>query len=151
MLSQETQAQTAGQFLAADHRRIDLLIDDLCAMIEDGELERADANFGDLDAGLKRHIEMEEQILFPIFEVHVRLRGPTAVMRVEHRKIEARLDELKEALADGSRPRASTAMAELVSILEQHNRKEEAVLYPRADAALPPAERIRLAERLRIF
>jgi hemerythrin-like domain-containing protein len=148
MLSQESEPRSTLEYLAADHRRIDMLIDDLCAMIEDGELERAESCVGDLDAGLRRHIRIEEEILFPIFESTVRLTGPTLVMRVEHRKIESWLDELKDALAEGNRPHASTAMAELVQVLEEHNRKEEAVVYPRIDGALSPDERRDLVEKL---
>jgi HSP20 family molecular chaperone IbpA len=37
----------------------------------------------------------------------------SSVMRVEHRRIEGWLDELKQSLAEHSRPQASTAMAEL--------------------------------------
>jgi iron-sulfur cluster repair protein YtfE (RIC family) len=149
MLSQQQETQSVTEYLAADHRRIDAVIADIGAMIEDNELERADSCFGDLDAALRRHIHIEEEILFPIFEAAVGLSGPTSVMRFEHRKIEGWLDELKGALFESSRPRASTAMAELVQVLEQHNHKEEAVLYPRTDAALSPAERRDLVSRLK--
>jgi regulator of cell morphogenesis and NO signaling len=148
MLSQETQPQSATEYLSADHHRIDALIADICALIEDGELERADYSCGDLDTALRRHIRIEEEILFPLFESQVRLSGPTAVMRMEHRKIEGWLDELEDSLAALSRPQASTAMAELVQVLEEHDRKEEAIVYPRIDEVLSPGERRELVARL---
>jgi iron-sulfur cluster repair protein YtfE (RIC family) len=149
MLSEETEQQSPFAWLATDHRRLDALIDDLSAMVEDGELERAESCVGDLDAGLRRHIRLEEEIVFPIFEAAVRIVGPTIVMRAEHRDIEARLEELKAALAMPSRPRASTALAELLLVLESHNRKEERVIYPRVESSLSPAERRELVARLK--
>ena len=148
MLGQESEPRSITEYFSADHRRIDKLIGDICAMIEDGELERAEYSTGDLDAGLRRHIELEEQVLFRLFESHVQLVGPTTVMRKEHRQIEGWLDELRESLAEQSRQRASTAMAKLVQVLVQHNLKEEAVIYPRTDAALSPAERSEALARL---
>jgi iron-sulfur cluster repair protein YtfE (RIC family) len=149
MLAAESEPETVTQYLRQDHDRIDILIADLCAMVEDGELERADYSAGDLDAALRRHIRLEEDLLFPLFDERIGIRGPTIVMRDEHRQIEGWLGALERALADGSRAHASTALAELLQILGRHNRKEENILYPKTDSALRPDERRALVARMR--
>jgi hemerythrin-like domain-containing protein len=147
MLSVDTSDEPLTQFLRRDHGRIDQLFDDLRAMIDDGELERAEHHYGDAADALRRHIRIEEEVLFPAFETHTGIMGPTRVMCFEHRKIEDWLDELKQSLARLHRAEASSALGELLRILEQHNVKEESVLYPRAEAALSPEEQRELRRR----
>jgi regulator of cell morphogenesis and NO signaling len=149
MLNQETQFETVTQHLAQDHRRLDKIIDDLCAMVEDGELDRAEYSFKDLDGGLRRHIRLEEELLFPVFDVRTGLCGPTQIMRYEHRHIEQLLVELSQALAEGRRRAASSALTTLLQVLGNHNIKEERILYPKTDQALSDEERRALIARLR--
>ena len=92
--------------------------------------------------GLRRHIRFEESVLFPEFERVSGMpadRGPTEVMRVEHRAIEVLLEDVWEAVASGVRP-AEPTRAALRALLHQHNVKEESVLYPILDRALDPRE-----------
>jgi regulator of cell morphogenesis and NO signaling len=95
--------------------------------------------------GLRRHIYLEEEFLFPLLgEAQPALRAPVFVMLREHAQIWAALDVL-ELEPGGSSGHA--LCRQLASQLLHHNLKEEKVLYPRADDALPPAA----AERLRAF
>ena len=92
--------------------------------------------------GLLRHIRFEESVLFPEFERVSGMpadRGPTTVMRVEHRAIEALLEEVRKAAVSGVRP-AEPTCADLRALLHQHNVKEESVLYPMLDRALDARE-----------
>jgi regulator of cell morphogenesis and NO signaling len=94
---------------------------------------------------LRRHIYLEEEFLFPLLgEADPALRAPVFVMLREHGQLWAALDALERE------PGGSTGHAlcrQLASQLLHHNLKEERVLYPRADDALPPAA----AGRLRAF
>ena len=92
--------------------------------------------------GLRRHIRFEESALFPEFERVSGMpadRGPTTVMRAEHRAIEALLEDVRTAAAAGVRP-ADTTRDDLRALLHQHNVKEENVLYPMLDRALSGQE-----------
>lgn len=149
MLDQTTGFSTITEYLSDDHQRLDRVIADLCAMVEDGEMERAEYSFRDLDAQLRRHIRVEEELLFPVFDLRAGMIGPTQVMRHEHRDIESLLEELAQALTAGLRPAASTALSTLVQLLGDHNLKEERILYPRSDAVLSPDERVALIEKMR--
>jgi hemerythrin-like domain-containing protein len=86
---------------------------------------------------LRRHIYLEEEFLFPLLgEAEPALRAPVFVMLREHAQIWAVLDAL-EREPGGSAGHA--LCRQLASRLLHHNLKEERVLYPRADAVLPPA------------
>jgi regulator of cell morphogenesis and NO signaling len=104
---------------------------------------------------LRRHIRMEEEIFFPAFEERTGMRGagPTAMMRSEHRQIEAMLDRLTRATADPDRAAAAKALAvetgQLFAFLQSHDRKEEGVPYPMADRVVSDADRRRLIEKMR--
>jgi regulator of cell morphogenesis and NO signaling len=94
---------------------------------------------------LRRHIYLEEEFLFPLLgEVEPGLRAPVFVMLREHAQIWAALDALEREPAPGT---ALVLCRQLTVRLLHHNLKEEKVLYPRADDALPPAA----AGRLRAF
>jgi hypothetical protein len=94
---------------------------------------------------LRRHIYLEEEFLFPLLcEAEPGLMAPALVMLREHAQIWAGLDALEREPAAGTAPALGRQVA--VQLLH-HNLKEEKVLYPRADAVLPPAA----AERLRAF
>jgi regulator of cell morphogenesis and NO signaling len=96
---------------------------------------------------LRRHIYLEEEFLFPLLgEAETALRAPVFVMLREHTQIWAMLDALE------GRPGTTAGIdpvlcRRLASQLLHHNLKEEKILYPRADDALPPTA----ASRLRAF
>jgi hemerythrin-like domain-containing protein len=92
--------------------------------------------------GLLRHIRFEESVLFPEFERVSGMpadRGPTTVMRVEHRAIEQLLEDMRLAAVSGVRP-GETTRADLHGVVHSHNVKEENVLYPMLDHSLEARE-----------
>ena len=94
---------------------------------------------------LRRHIYLEEEFLFPLLrQAEPGLMAPVLVMLREHAQIWATLDALEREPSPGTAP---SLCRRLTVQLLHHNLKEEKVLYPRADDALPPAA----AGRLRAF
>lgn len=93
---------------------------------------------------LRRHIYVEEEFLFPLLRTaEPGLAAPVSVMLREHAQIWTTLDELEAELQLGSGS-VRELCEELVAQLENHNLKEETVLYPRADdALLPEADQLR--------
>lgn len=144
--------------LQADHRRLDALWSIFRTHAEKGRTAEARARFSEFALGLRRHIRIEEDILFPIFEERTGMHdaGPTAVMREEHRGIQNCMSEIESALqkATGSKGTAldiSSPADELVSILTGHNQKEENILYPMSDQSLSQGERDELVHRMRAY
>lgn len=123
-------------FFTADHARLDMLFEQYRQKRAENP-KPAGRYFTAFAEGLKRHIDWEERLLFPVFEQQTGHRdtGPTAVMRYEHQLIVDVLDGLDKALKDngGDLDEMERRLAEL---LEAHNQKEEHMLYPMIDQLL---------------
>lgn len=129
-------ARAPSEYLEGDHDRLDALLNEARALADAGSFDNARAVFAAFRCGLGRHIEIEEQILFPTFEKLTGIAaGPTRVMRMEHVEIRSLMDALAAAL-DADDKKAGARVDALVAVLSEHNVKEERVLYPMTDQAL---------------
>lgn len=154
------EARTVSDFLGADHHRLTELWRAFLSTVESCEQwheaqhtleDRGMVGPKELLArfifGLRRHIRMEEELFFPLFERTAGLPagiGPTAVMRREHREIEAALDALQETL---TLPDCAAVIAVIEgqpmhpsALFHNHDAKEETVLYPMADRIIAADE-----------
>jgi DUF438 domain-containing protein len=66
--------------------------------------------------------------------------GPTEVMRGEHRQMRDLLGQMSSGLADRDGDTFSGAAETLLILMQQHNMKEENILYPMCDNALGGSE-----------
>lgn len=128
---------TISGFLAPDHKRCDALFAAAEVSASDGEWGDAAAEFGDFQDALLHHFAMEEEVMFPAFEDSTGMRqGPTAVMRSEHRQMTELLDQMSAAIARRDSDAYLGDADTLLIIMQQHNVKEEQMLYRMADQAL---------------
>jgi iron-sulfur cluster repair protein YtfE (RIC family) len=136
-------------YLSWDHDRLDALLAQAFEPVLRGNLAAALPVFEELAEGLLRHIRIEEEILFPVFEQRSgMLSGPTQVMRMEHRVLQRVLNRMRDALVAGDAEAARLGHDDLVEILVAHHVKEEEVLYPLTDRSLPEQERVELTRKL---
>jgi hemerythrin-like domain-containing protein len=86
----------------------------------------------------RRHLAMEEQLLFPAVEAATGMvdAGPTHVMRMEHEQMRSVLDQMAAAMERGDHQELLDQGDTLHILIQQHNVKEEGVLYPMAERAL---------------
>ena len=124
-------------YFTDDHRACDQRL----TRVEDRAAARdwdgARAAVADLTAATLHHFRLEEEVLFPELEqAHPGARGPTSVMRGEHAQARRLLEDLTTAAAMGSRSETLGLVETLLMLLQQHNAKEEGILYPMADAVL---------------
>lgn len=128
---------TIAAFLTDDHRACD---DSLVAaerLIAGGRWDEALARCDAFRAAVERHFAREEEVLFPAFEAATGMTsGPTAVMRSEHQQIRQVLGALQAAVGRRDRNECLGIVETLVMLIQQHNAKEENVLYPMSDRAL---------------
>jgi hemerythrin-like domain-containing protein len=83
------------------------------------------------------HLSIEEDLLFPAFERRTGLEsGATRVMRAEHQQMRALMEEMSRAAEAGEQERFLDLAEMLLIFLQQHNMKEENVLYPMLDDVL---------------
>ena len=136
--------------LVWDHARLDAMEAAAFEARARGHLPRAREIFTDFAHGLRRHIDFEEQLLFPAFEQRCRLEGgngPSAVMRAEHRAITALLFVMEREIDDATAP-IELSRAELRRIQRDHDLKEEQILYPALDRMLDKEEGDRMVARI---
>jgi len=138
---------TISSYLTWDHGLIDESLSGLTTMIEDGEWERALGHLEEVDQRLRRHIAIEEEIVFPAFERRFGARGPTAVMRAEHDQVTRLLDRMRETMKRRDGPLFADAHGRLLAVLQSHNAKEESMVYPAIDRSLSRGERDELLRR----
>ena len=126
--------QTAGQVLEHDHHRIDERFVEFARSLDDGVPDvRA---FEEGATALRHHIYVEEELHFPVLR-EAGLLAPVLVMLREHGAIWDLLDTIAEALGGGEVDAVRNSWPPLEQALSQHNMKEERILYPAGDQALP--------------
>jgi len=128
---------TIRTFMTDDHRRCDDLFAEAEQAIAKKNLSAAKAAFAHFRNSLLAHFDCEEKTLFPTFEAKTGMRmGPTQVMRMEHSQMRALLDDAVDALERGDADDYLGLADTLLIMMQQHNMKEENVLYPMCDQHL---------------
>ncbi len=131
---------TIGRYLSDDHGRCDELFVALEQLTAEGELSAAGKAFEAFRSALEHHFAQEEEVLFPTFEqASGSTHGPTQVMRYEHQQIRTLLATMGDALARGDAEETLGVADTLLILMQQHNAKEEQILYPMSDRLLPAA------------
>lgn len=126
-----------SSYLGSDHARCDEFFILAETNVSNNAWEQAESCLGQFIEALEHHFTMEEQVMFPEFERATgSSAGPTAVMRMEHQQMRAIIALLREAMeardADAYLGHSET----LNTMMQQHNMKEESVLYVMADRVL---------------
>lgn len=137
--------ESLAEALEREHREIDAGIEQFVTAHPPQEPDRRAVVHA--IHGLRRHIYLEEEFLFPAL-TEAGLVAPVFVMLREHAEIWATLEALEREVAAGVPTSEATALClQLTGQLQDHNVKEERVLYPQADHVLAPAA----TEQLRAF
>jgi iron-sulfur cluster repair protein YtfE (RIC family) len=139
--------------LGADHDRLAQL--EVAAFVARaaGDAKAAERRYAAFSSGLKHHIAVEEELLFPVFEKRVGLSpsaGPTEVLRREHEEILRLLGEILRTIGNPAKL-PDEARAAFHEVLEKHHLKEEEILYPALDYALSPGESDALLAKIQEF
>jgi len=124
-------------YMHDDHRSCDELFVAVESAVVDQDWDRARSTWRRFSGALLRHFVMEEDVLFPKLEEATGMSGgPTDVMRMDHAQLRAMLPTLEAALLDGNADDFLGNSQAMMVLMQQHNMKEEQVLYPMADQAL---------------
>jgi hemerythrin-like domain-containing protein len=128
-----------SELLTRDHRRCDSFWVDVDVAAQKGDREDIAGAWNRFETGLRRHLQMEEEIVFPAFESQTGItEGPTSVMRSEHQQMRGLLDQMGASLGAGDSEELLDLGDTLLLLIQQHNLKEEQMLYPMAERALTP-------------
>lgn len=143
-------SDTLSAYLSSDHERQAFLLDEAARAVGEGRFAEAQSAFSRFEAALDHHLRLEEEVVFPVFEVRSGITtGPTIALRCEHRDIRNTVRSMEAALSAEDARTFRESVRFLDSIVTTHEAKEEHVLYPAIDRLLTSAERALLLERLR--
>lgn len=128
---------TIRSYMTEGHRHCDDLFAEAEQAVGKGNFELARAAFEHFRSSMLAHFDSEEKTLFPTFEARTGMSmGPTQVMRLEHVQIRALMDDAVDALKTANSDDYLGLADTLVIMMQQHNMKEENILYPMCDQHL---------------
>lgn len=131
---------TFSEYLGNDHLRCDTLFAAAEQAVAAHSPTAAQAHQDLVDA-VEHHFAMEESILFPAFEsASGSAMGPTTVMRHEHGQMRQLFAQMDEAIQNGQWDDYLGASETLLILMQQHNAKEEQMLYPMSERMLAEAQ-----------
>lgn len=129
--------ETISSFLTTDHRACDEEFASMENAVASDNWDDANQKFGKFKEDLLHHFAMEEKVMFPAFEDRTGMtQGPTAMMRMEHDQMRQITDQLKADLDSKDKDHFFGVSESLMMLMQQHNMKEEQMLYAMADAHL---------------
>lgn len=135
------------EFMTSDHRRLDLLVMHVHQLVRQEQWTRASQTATLLQAGFRRHRQMEETALFPLLRgLERELPGKgVAELVTEHQQMARLIRQLAGSAQDGAPAdapgqaieREVAALAEeLVRLFTSHSGKEERMVYSWLDLVL---------------
>ncbi|HEB86075.1 MAG TPA: hemerythrin domain-containing protein [Gammaproteobacteria bacterium] len=129
--------ESIQEHLKADHRRCDGFFVEAEQLAADGNWEAADEGFKTFHQAMEHHYTMEEEVLFPDFEeASGSTAGPSQVMRMEHQQMRELLADMTQAMSEKDSDAFLGTAETLLILMQQHNAKEEQILYPMCDDLL---------------
>lgn len=138
---------TIREYLTEDHGHCD----ELFANMEDAvikSIESAKKAYEAFAKEAERHFQIEERVMFLEFEQKTGMtQGPTAIMRHEHAQMRNLIAEMGKAIEAKDKDKFFGNSETLMILMQQHNMKEEQMLYPMAQQHLS-AESERIVEMM---
>jgi len=132
-----------SEFMTHEHRGCDEIFANAEAEVDKEDWEQATKLAQQFLGAMERHFLMEEQVLFPAFEQQTGIiHGPTMIMREEHQQMRQLLSQLQSALEEQQRNEYLDTAETLLIMMQQHNMKEEGMLYPMCDQQLSDVTQI---------
>jgi hemerythrin-like domain-containing protein len=126
---------TIKEYLSHDHWECD----ELFALIE-ADFDEAKAKYASVKDRFEKHFKMEEEVFFPQFEEKTGMSGgPTQIMRMEHSQMRGLLLQMEDAIEKNDADKFASLAETFVCLVQQHNSKEEQILYTMADRVFEDA------------
>ena len=126
-----------SNYMRDEHRMCDESFAKAEQAVNNGDFKEAFEHFEKFMIDTLKHFNKEEEILFPKFEeATLSTEGPTQVMRYEHNQVRGLLEQLKDAIDKEDKDRFFSVADTIMILLQQHNMKEEQMLYAMCDRVL---------------
>ncbi len=127
-----------SHYMTTEHRECDDLFAKAEASAAAGDWEKTDKEFLEFANETLLHFKKEEEELFPTYEAKTGTTdGPTQVMRFEHEQVRGLIGKMAEAVENKDRDAYLSLAESMMILLQQHNMKEEQMLYAMCDRVFP--------------
>lgn len=127
---------TIAEFMTAEHKACDNKFADAETAALTDDWDDAEAAFNAFHNDMARHFRMEEDVLFPALATAGGPSGPVHVMLMEHAQIKELLKQMAAAVTQKDAQEYGGLSETLLMVMQQHNHKEEQILYPIMDQIL---------------
>ncbi len=125
-------------YMRSEHRACDELFVDAEKSVIDGDFTKAEKQFLKFSNETLRHFKKEEDELFVVFEsITGNSEGPTKVMRYEHNQVLGVIGKMAVSIEIKDKDTYLSLAESLMILLQQHNMKEEQMLYTMCDRVIP--------------
>ena len=133
-------------FMVADHRACDEEFANMENAVNDENWVEASKLLEKFSSDLLHHFDIEEKVMFVAFEARSASAhcNPTPVMLMEHTQMRNVLQELKKELEAKNKDQFFGHSETLMMTMQQHNMKEEQMMYPMIDEVMMGEEQILL-------
>jgi len=127
-----------SSYMRTEHRACDELFATAEKHVIDEDFEQAEKQFLLFADDTLRHFKKEEESLFPTFEeITGSTEGPTRIMKFEHEQVRGLIGKMAEAVENKDKDAYLSLAESMMILLQQHNMKEEQMLYAMCDRTIP--------------
>ena len=124
-------------WLVHEHSLYEDLLTECHDAVENEDWEGVNLIFSQLVMHLKRHIAMEEEVLYPAYEAAPHApQGPTTALREEHSTIIRLLQDMAPVIRTRDSEHLIKCLAQLENQMIKHHEKEEDIFLPMASHIL---------------
>ncbi len=139
-----------SQYMTPEHRECDTLFAKAESFVAGGDWEQAEQAYMQFANETLLHFKKEEETLFPAFEKQTGSeQGPAQVMRFEHEQVRGLIGKMAEAVEKQDKDAYLSLAESMMILLQQHNMKEEQMLYAMCDRVIPHDGRETLIETMK--
>ena len=139
-----------SSYLRAEHRECDEIFAAAEKSVIEGNFEQAEKQFLLFSNDTLTHFKKEEEELFPTFEeVTGNTEGPTKIMRYEHEQMRGLIGKMAGAIERKEKDAYLSIAESMMILLQQHNMKEEQMLYAMCDRAIPQDKKESIIETMK--
>ena len=142
---------STDNWLVHEHSLYEDLLTECLDAVENEDWEGVSLIFSQLVMHLKRHIALEEEVLYPAYESAPDApQGPTGALRDEHSTIIRLLQDMAPIIRTRNSEHLLESLAHLENRMIKHHEKEEDIFLPMASHFLN-SSRDELLSRLKQF
>ena len=137
-----------AQYMTQDHRACDESFANMENAVNDDKWDEASKLFNSFASDLLYHFDMEEEVMFPAFEARSASAhcNPTPVMLMEHEQMKKLIQDMRADIDSKNKEHFFGLSETLMMTMQQHNMKEEQMMYPMVDDVMESENNMLLDE-----